>query len=204
MTALLLLLLLFVVVLILSNAKKAESLEIYHKNNNASFVAEVEEFAKWGERIFKEYCEIVGVSNALQEIKTELEFYNNDSGFMMPKINVKRRSCLGRNFREAFDNFENDYAIHLLRERYSLPSSASISLDPAMRKSLCVWGANSICDPYYTSLFQIIYLNVYLSLCARQFNIGKSGITISEIEEHQQIKKVIEPYKWLSGKFKRY
>jgi len=97
MNILIILLLLLAIVLILSSAKKKENLEIYHKENNASFIAEVKEFAKWGELIFRKYCDIVGNDSTLSELKNA-ELYDKCQRFVMLKVNIKRRNYLALNF----------------------------------------------------------------------------------------------------------
>jgi|GEM_PF-7082885 len=122
----------------------------------------------------------------------------------MPKIVIKRRGCLGRSFREVFKKCRDSDAIELLRLRYSLPPASDLQLCVPIRKKYRIWGGASIKDDYYTSLYQIIYLNVYQALQARRYNIGKDGIEEDQIAEYQLIQQVIVPYPWLSGSFKRY
>ena len=52
MNLLIIIALAFVIVILFSSAKKRENLEKYHKKNNASFVAEIEEYARWSKTIF--------------------------------------------------------------------------------------------------------------------------------------------------------
>lgn len=204
MNALIMVILLFLAILISSSAIKRKNLEIYHQKNNASFVAEVEEFARWAELVFREYYGIVGTDSALLELGSDTEFYYSNKGLVMPKIIIKRRNCLGRTFRETFDKCQDLDAIEVLRIRYSLPPTDDLQLDIATRKKFRYWSGRSIKADYYKSLYQIIYLNVYLALQSRQFNIGQSGIKEDEITEHQLIQKAIIPYPWLSGSFYRY
>jgi len=123
---------------------------------------------------------------------------------VMPTVIIKRRSCLGRTFRETFGKCQDIDAIEVLRVRYALPHTDDLQLDMTTRKKFRYWGGGSIKDDYYKSLYQIIYLNVYIALQARQYNIGQSGIKEDEITEHQLIQKAIIPYPWLSGSFYRY
>ena len=204
MNALILIIFLFLIILISSSARKIKNLDIYHQKNNASFVAEVEEFARWGELVFREYCNIVGIDHVLLELSPNAEFYYSNTGLIMPKVIVKRRNCLGRTFRETFGKCQDRDAIEVLRLRYALPPTDDLQLDITTRKKFRTWGGGSIKSDYYKSLYQIIYLNVFMSLQARQFNIGQSGIKEDEIIEHQLIQKVIIPYPWLSGSFHRY
>jgi len=204
MNALIFILLIFIAINIFSNAKKKESLDKYHKVNNASFVAEVEEYARWSETIFKAYCSIAGIITALSELDNKVELHKCEDGFVMPKVIVNRRGHLGSRFREVFDCFKNKAAIDALKLQYHLPDDDAMRFDTLTRKLFRTQGAYTIHDNYYKSLYQILYLNVFLSLKSRQYNIGKSGIKESEIEEHQQIQQKIKSYPWLSGKFKRY
>jgi len=204
MNAIILIIFIFLITLISSSAIKRKNLEIYHQKNNASFVAEVEEFAKWAELVFREYCGIVGANFALSELKPNTEFYYSNAGLVMPKLTIKRRNCLGRTFRETFGKCQDLDAIEVLRVRYSLPHTDDLQLDIATRKKFRTWGGGSIKSDYYKSLYHIIYLNVYLALQSRQFNIGQSGIKEDEIVEHQLIQKALIPYPWLSGDFYRY
>ncbi|MCL2371001.1 MAG: hypothetical protein FWC80_07235, partial [Firmicutes bacterium] len=150
------------------------------------------------------YCDLVGVDSALSEIKHGTTLYDNGNGFYMPKIIVQRRGELGRNFNEAFSNFKNLNTIEILRLRYNLPDNDLIQFDAVTQKTLRLYNSASYHKKYYKNIYQIIYLNVFLSLKVRQYNISKSGIMEDEITEHQQIRKVIELYPWLSGEFKRY
>ena len=185
MNALIVIILVIIIVLIFDSAKKKASLEKYQKDNNASFVAEVEEFARWGELVFREYCDIVSTTAALSELKSSIKLYKCNNEFIMPKIIVKRRSCLGLEFRNVFENFKNTEALEILRAKHSLPTSDALQFDNSIRKSYRLCGANTINNPYYKSLYQILYLNVYLSLQRRQYKIGKNGIKEDEIIEHQ-------------------
>ena len=83
MNLLLILAIIIIVIFIFDRARIKANLEKYHKENNASFSAEVEEYAKWAEMIFADYCRIVGVENVLEESKNnciyplqrDVEFY---------------------------------------------------------------------------------------------------------------------------------
>ena len=207
MDLLIVLLLVLLLLAILSSARKRENLEKHHKENNASFVAEVEEYARWSEIVFKAYCNLAGTSTALSELqnaKPAVELYEYDDGFAMPKIVVDRRGHLGTRFREVFENLKDPIAIEKLKLHYQLPLDQQIRFDDATRKHLRIGGEISVREDYYKSLYQIVYLNVYLTLLARKYNIGKNGIKASEIDEYQQIQKTLIHHPWLEGKFKRY
>ena len=207
MSFLIILMLVFVIIILFSHAKKKENLNKYHKENNASFAAEVEEYARWSETIFKAYCSIAGTSTALSELqdsKPAIELYKYNNGFIMPKIIVNKRGHLGTRFREVFDNFKNADAIETLKLHYQLPLDKKIRFDEATRKLFRIGGEMSIRNDYYKTLYQILHLNVYLSLLARQYNLGKSNLREDPITEYQLIQKTIQSYPWLSGDFKRY
>jgi len=207
MNILIILALVFVIIILCSSARKKENLEKYHKENNASFVAEVEEYARWSEIIFKAYCSIAGTNTALSELqnaKPSIELYEYNDGFVMPKIIVNHRGHLGTRFREVFDSLKGPAAIEVLKLHYQLPLDEQIRFDNATRKHFRIGSEMSIRDNYYKTLYQILYLNVYLSLLARQYNIGKSNIHEDPITEHMQIQKALTHHPWLSGDFKRY
>jgi len=73
---------LFVIVIISSNIRKQENLKAIKDKNNASFVAEVEEFARWGELVFREYCGIVGVEAALRGLGSGIVLCESVDEFM--------------------------------------------------------------------------------------------------------------------------
>jgi len=207
MNLLIILALIFIIIILFSSARKKENLEKYHKENNASFVAEVEEYARWSEIIFKAYCNIAGNSTALSELqnaKPSIELYEYNDGSVMPKIIVNRRGHLGTRFREVFDNLKDPAAIEALKLHYQLPLDEQIRFDDATRKHLRIGGEMSIRDDYYKTLYQILYLNVYLSLLGRQYNMGKSNIREDPIAEHHLIQEAIKSHPWLSGDFRRY
>jgi len=207
MNALILLLIVIIIYIIFDNAKKRDNLETYRRQNNASFVAEVEEYAKWSETIFKVYCSIAGINTALSELenaKPSIELYEYNDGFVMPKIIVNRRGHLGTRFKEVFDNLKDPAAIEALKLHYQLPLDEQIRFDKATRKHFSIGGEMSIRDDYYKTLYQILYLNVYLSLLDRQYNIGKSNIREDPITEHHLIQETIKFHPWLSGDFRRY
>lgn len=192
-------------VIIFDKARQKENLEKYHKENNASFVAEVEEYAKWAEAMFREYCEIVGTKNAIEESKNnnayplakEIDFIDCRNGFLMPKITVNRRNDLSRKFREIFDKYQNVAAIEKIAKRHKLPANSTLPIN-------CI-GNSNIRGPCSISLYQIIFLKVYISIKQNGYNLGKAEIEESEVEEFQKIQNNILPrYPWLKGKFSRH
>ena len=216
MNILIILGLVLVVIFLVDWGKKKLSLEKYHKDNSASFVAEVEEYARWAEVIFKAYCTIAGAKVALEELNArrkvgidtccneKIELHKNNDGSFMPKIIVNRRGHLGSRFREVFDCFKNKAAIDKLKLHFQLPTDDALRFDTATRKLFRTQGAYTIHDNYYKSLYQILYLNVYLSLLGRQYNIGKSNIREDPVAEYHLIQETIKSYPWLSGDFRRY
>ena|GEM_PF-5004722 len=122
------------------------------KKNNASFIAEVEEFAKWAELVFMEYCGIAGFAPALFQFNKNIRFYDCGDGFSMPKIIIKRRSCLERTFRERFENCKDLDVIEILKLRYYMPSTEDLQLDIPLERNI-VCGAALVLRMIITKIF---------------------------------------------------
>ena len=113
----------------------------------------------------------------------------------MPIIVVNRRAELGLKFREVFDKFTNKNAVEILQKRYFPTHSFPNSIMPPNSNS-------NIRGP--CTLYQILYLKVYISLKNRGFNLGKTSLREDELVEYNQIIKTLENHPWLDGRFQRY
>ena len=191
---------------IFSSAQKRQQASSWKSQNQASFVAEVEEYARWGEMLFKEYCDLVGNHYTRLETANAMmyksnDFYFCDDGSLMPKIDAHTRSSMGTKFYDTFRRYKNKEAIEALRVKYNLPT------DHAMRFEKGGGEFNVYTDlhkEYYKSLYDIMYLCIYRALRFRGLNLKGHYILETEIEEYRKIREVIKAYPWFIGEFRRY
>jgi len=183
MTLALIVIIICAVVGIIGSVGAKNKSRTYQNENRASFIAEAEEYARWGEEIFKEYCGLVGTEFAKNEIITNegangkiyaMEYYMDESGFEMPRIPADSRVLLGYWFCRVFSKCQDSTAVEALRVRYGFPTDRAIRFEQDA-KGLRADEFRLYVDmrsEFYTSIYQIMLLCIYRSLKARKYNLG--------------------------------
>jgi|GEM_PF-1430361 len=211
MTIELIIIAVIIALIIASNIKARENLNKFKNENNASFAVEVEEFATWAETIFKDYSDEVGIENAKGELtpyytqygKEFAKFYEDENGFVMPKVIWDRRShlCLLK----PFTGLRDPTAIENLRVKYGLPADEEMRFDKSVNGASGMFSVyNGTSKIYYSDVSKILLLVVYRSLKQKGCNLGKNHITLDDATEYKLILDILKRRPWLSGEFRRF